>query len=193
MGCARCGRMPARRVQYHRNVGMLLMRRTYTFDASVCISCSRGAFREYQYKNLLLGWWGLFSLFMTPYFLYDNLGRVRAHRSGLGEPTPTDPEVEGRLRGRPLFERPGTILFVAAVTALVAFLALRPHPAAASPESAWVRGACVTDDGDRVWLIPCSSPSKTGEIIWIATSPDGCPANADFYVEVKDGTVACIG
>jgi hypothetical protein len=60
-------------VVFHRNVGMLVQRQTHSIKASLCRSCLHNVFLEYTYKNLLLGWWGMISLVVTPIFFLMNL------------------------------------------------------------------------------------------------------------------------
>lgn len=60
-------------VAFHRNVGMLFQRRTYSIKANLCRSCVHKTYWEYTYKNLLLGWWGIISVIATPIFFVFNL------------------------------------------------------------------------------------------------------------------------
>jgi hypothetical protein len=61
------------RVIFRRNVGMLLMRRTYKIEGNLCKSCIRRNFGEFMLKNLLLGWWGTISLILTPIYAIQNV------------------------------------------------------------------------------------------------------------------------
>ena len=45
-------------VEFHRNVGMLFQRQTYSIKLNMCRSCVHKKFWEYTFKNRLLGWWG---------------------------------------------------------------------------------------------------------------------------------------
>lgn len=72
--CQRCGSMrQTTRVTFHRNVGMLLIRRTYKIEGNLCKSCIRKHFGEFMLKNLLFGWWGTISLIVTPIYAVQNV------------------------------------------------------------------------------------------------------------------------
>jgi hypothetical protein len=64
---------PTAHISLHRNVGMLLMRKTYKIDGNLCKACIRERFSEFMVKNLLLGWWGTISLVMTPIYAVQNV------------------------------------------------------------------------------------------------------------------------
>ena len=72
--CQKCGDMrQTARVTFHRNVGMLFIRRTYKIEGNLCKSCIRKSFGEFMVKNLLLGWWGTISLIVTPIYAIQNV------------------------------------------------------------------------------------------------------------------------
>lgn len=88
MRCDTCSRPePSAYVELHHNVGMLLMRRSYTTAGELCRDCLNNAFWHHTLRNLTLGWWGTISFFMTWYYLLSNvvtyvqarieLGRIR--------------------------------------------------------------------------------------------------------------------
>jgi hypothetical protein len=60
-------------ISLYRNVGMLVARRTYTLRAELCKACINKAFWEFTWKNLVLGWWGMISLVVTPGYFFTNL------------------------------------------------------------------------------------------------------------------------
>jgi len=60
-------------VSFHRNVGMLFIRRHYKLEGSLCKSCIRKHFGEFMLKNLLFGWWGTISLIVTPIYTIQNV------------------------------------------------------------------------------------------------------------------------
>jgi hypothetical protein len=67
--CQRCGSMrQTAQVSFHRNVGMLFIRRHYKIEGSLCKSCIRKHFGEFMVKNLLFGWWGTISMIVTPVY-----------------------------------------------------------------------------------------------------------------------------
>lgn len=63
---------PSVSIHLRHNVGMLFMRREYATEGQLCARCLGKAFRRHQLSNLLLGWWGTISFFMTFVFLIDN-------------------------------------------------------------------------------------------------------------------------
>ncbi|HXX19297.1 MAG TPA: hypothetical protein VEJ46_07830 [Candidatus Acidoferrum sp.] len=71
--CQLCQQMRATKsVTFHRNIGMLVARRTRSISGELCKSCIHRKFWEFQGKNLLLGPWGFFSLLLTPILLVQN-------------------------------------------------------------------------------------------------------------------------
>lgn len=72
--CQVCGTFgPVVQVGYRRNVGMLIIRRTYKLNANLCKKCLDHQFWDFTWKNLLLGPWGIISLIMTPIYLITNI------------------------------------------------------------------------------------------------------------------------
>ncbi len=69
--CGGAGR--TERAVFHRNVGMLVLRRTYRIEADMCRACLHKKYWEFTGLNLLLGPWGLISLIMTPIYFFTNL------------------------------------------------------------------------------------------------------------------------
>jgi hypothetical protein len=72
--CQRCGSMrQTAQVSFHRNVGMLFIRKHYKLEGSLCKTCIRKHFGEFMLKNLLFGWWGTISLIVTPIYTIQNV------------------------------------------------------------------------------------------------------------------------
>ena len=72
--CQACGNMrQTAHVKFHRNVGMLVIRRSYKIEGNLCKSCVRKNFGDFMVKNLLLGWWGTISLIVTPIYAIQNV------------------------------------------------------------------------------------------------------------------------
>ena len=118
-GCAICHRSPTDHFTFRSNQGLLLTRRRFTFEGSLCRDCARGAFRTHQARNMTWGWWGLISFFVTIGYLISNIREVSKARA-LSEPRPeADEERQQELRGRPVLFRPlswvGIILLGAAL------------------------------------------------------------------------------
>lgn len=82
MRCHYCKDNPAAYLTLHHNVGMVLMRRTYTSHARMCRDCARRAYWHHQVRNVTLGWWGFISFCATWLYLIGNTARyVAAVRS----------------------------------------------------------------------------------------------------------------
>ena len=59
-------------ISFHRNVGMVIVRRTYTLRGELCKACMNRAYWEFTWRNFVQGWWGMISLVITPiYFLMN--------------------------------------------------------------------------------------------------------------------------
>jgi hypothetical protein len=72
-GCQQCFRSrPALFVELHHNVGMLVLRQTYSTRARLCSDCLHRAYFHHLLRNLTLGWWGTISFFATIYYLLAN-------------------------------------------------------------------------------------------------------------------------
>jgi hypothetical protein len=82
--CQACGiEAPTRRVEFHQNIGALVMRFHQTIKGDLCKSCVHRKFWKVTLVNLTLGWWGVISLLMTPIFIVMNIVR---YGSCLGMP-----------------------------------------------------------------------------------------------------------
>ncbi|MDQ3031574.1 MAG: hypothetical protein M3Y87_04095 [Myxococcota bacterium] len=101
-GCEICGRgVPAVEVTFSRNVGMLIMRRMETVTAHHCSGCLLREFARFQGLNMLLGWWGTISFFMTIVYTFQNLYSVVVGRGTLATSTaPARAEAAARDHAR---------------------------------------------------------------------------------------------
>jgi hypothetical protein len=121
--CQVCGRSPVAFFTFAANKGLILTRQVSYFEGSLCRSCAAGVFRHYQTRNLSWGWFGVVSFFATIGHAFQNMGSYYSGRSGLTEPSPTDPLLEKRLRGRPVFlgvlQRLGVIVAVLGLAVVV--------------------------------------------------------------------------
>ncbi len=61
------------KVSFSYNIGMLFSRRERTTAGTFCFNCSDKYFWRYTFINLVFGWWGLISFFMTLLFLLKNI------------------------------------------------------------------------------------------------------------------------
>jgi hypothetical protein len=76
MICQGCGiEAPTRYVEFYQNIGALVMRFHKSIKGNLCKSCVHKRFWEFTLTNLLLGWWGMISLVVTPIFILNNVGR----------------------------------------------------------------------------------------------------------------------
>jgi hypothetical protein len=74
MICQVCGvEAPTRHITMYRNIGLLVMRLSETTDANVCKPCLHGTFWKYTAINMTLGWWGVISFIVTPFFMINNV------------------------------------------------------------------------------------------------------------------------
>ncbi len=85
MFCQSCGaEAPTKHVAFYQNIGALVMRFTRAVEGNLCKSCIHRHFWKFTLVNVTLGWWGLHSLIITPFFLLNNLFR---YLSCLGMPS----------------------------------------------------------------------------------------------------------
>ena len=80
--CQTCGSMrQTTRVEYHRNIGMLVARQTKKLHADMCKTCVSKHYWDFTVKNLAFGPWGMISLIITPIYLVTNtVSYVSANR-----------------------------------------------------------------------------------------------------------------
>jgi hypothetical protein len=67
-------------VSFHRNVGMLFVRRTYTLQGELCKNCMSRAYWAFTWRNFMQGWWGTISLVITPIYFFMNTYSFAAAR-----------------------------------------------------------------------------------------------------------------
>jgi hypothetical protein len=101
MLCQDCGiEAPTRYVEFYQNIGALVMRFHKSIKGNLCKSCLHKRFWEFTLTNLLLGWWGVISLVVTPFFILNNVGRyliclgMPGVPAGAAPPRLTDDAVE---------------------------------------------------------------------------------------------------
>lgn len=76
MICQICGReAPTKHVVFYQNIGAVVMRFSRTVDGNLCKSCIHQHFWKFTLTNLTLGWWGMISICVTPFFILNNVFR----------------------------------------------------------------------------------------------------------------------
>ncbi len=76
MICQSCGvEAPTRHVAFYQNIGALVMRFSSSIEGNLCKSCVHRHFWKMTTTNVFLGWWGVISLIVTPFFILNNLIR----------------------------------------------------------------------------------------------------------------------
>ena len=74
--CKLCSRGPAQVFTFRRHVGMLILQKFYKVEAPLCREHALALGKQYLSKTLVLGWWGVTSLFF-------NFGAVFTDLTGL--------------------------------------------------------------------------------------------------------------
>jgi hypothetical protein len=86
--CQSCGaNAPTARVEFHQNIGALVMRFHKSFKGEACPACARKHFWEMTLTTLVGGWWGVISFFLTPFLLLNNVIQYLGYRAGAAKRT----------------------------------------------------------------------------------------------------------
>ena len=76
MFCQTCGvEAPTKYVEFHRNIGLLFLRLSASIKGDLCKRCIHKHFWEMTLVTIFLGWWGVISFLVTPFFLLNNVIR----------------------------------------------------------------------------------------------------------------------
>ncbi len=76
MNCQACGvRAETRYVEFHQNIGVLILRFSKAAKGNLCKSCINRYFWEFTTINMLFGWWGIISFFLNIIFIANNVIR----------------------------------------------------------------------------------------------------------------------
>jgi hypothetical protein len=76
MICQACGiEAPTKYVAFYQNIGALVVRFHKSIEGNLCKSCIHKNFWGFTGTTFFLGWWGTISLFVTPFFILNNVGR----------------------------------------------------------------------------------------------------------------------
>lgn len=74
MACQVCGRqVQTAQVSLNQNIGMLVARQTKSLSGHMCRECGMRLFKSMTLTTFFLGWWGVISLIVTPFFLIGNV------------------------------------------------------------------------------------------------------------------------
>jgi hypothetical protein len=72
--CESCGQAgPVGHVEFHQNIGALIVRFHKSVKGNVCPACAKKHFQELTLVTLFGGWWGIISFLMTPFILVNNV------------------------------------------------------------------------------------------------------------------------
>ncbi|CAN5500377.1 hypothetical protein BH10PLA1_BH10PLA1_22700 [soil metagenome] len=98
--CQVCGvEAPTKYVEFHQNIGMLVMRRSQSLKGCLCKSCVHSNFWKMTGTTLAVGWLGTISVVIAPFFVLNNLIRyvgvlgMPAVPEGAGKPVVGDAEI----------------------------------------------------------------------------------------------------
>lgn len=81
--CENCGASPAAPIDLRRQVGMVVLMKTYSAELILCSNCADQAYRQYQKSTVLKGWTGVRSALMNPIIIGTNAVNRSKHRKHL--------------------------------------------------------------------------------------------------------------
>lgn len=74
--CQLCGSYAKTKyVEFYQNIGALLLRFHKSIKGRLCKKCITKTFWNYTLTNLFLGWWGVISFLITPFYIVNNIFR----------------------------------------------------------------------------------------------------------------------
>ena len=97
VSCQSCGSQhPTAFVSLSQTTGALLVRYEAHLDAYLCARCLKFQFWRFTRHNLMLGWWGPFSAFLTVAWTVENIvayarGKAALKRAELRRGAPINP------------------------------------------------------------------------------------------------------
>lgn len=86
--CEACGGAPAAPIKLKRNVGLVVVHRSVTAQAMLCVTCAEQATRHFQRQTLTKGWTSPRSALANPATLVGNAFRKRRHERMIREQAP---------------------------------------------------------------------------------------------------------
>jgi hypothetical protein len=92
MRCDSCGQdAPLREAEFGLYIGVLIGHVQWKKQGRLCSACIHETFLVYTLVTLLLGWWSVISLFLTPIMVFLNV--VSYCGTFLMRPYPVDPPI----------------------------------------------------------------------------------------------------
>ncbi len=182
--CMICGWGPARQIQLHQGVGMILRRQKSVMGGMLCKFCAKSMFRMVQNSTMIKGWWGVIAFFANIGYILHNLTVLSDIRS-LPAPVPPPAPLNTPLPfpmppGRPLLARAGVWISILAITAACSLAFGRHHitPGGASQPAISV-GMCVDGTAKSIGdPVDCSS-THFAKIVGIVSKQSDCPIDSD--------------
>ena len=83
--CDACGATPAAPIDLRRQVGLVVVMRSYRAQATLCESCADEAYKQFQKSTAIKGWTGVKSAIMNPIVLGTNAYNRNKHKRKLDE------------------------------------------------------------------------------------------------------------
>jgi hypothetical protein len=200
--CRFCGGYPAADVTVRAHRGMVVLMQFRSVDGPFCRTCGTAAVRDLSAQTLVEGWWGLFSVFITPLTLFGNLLEYRTVRA-LPEPVRSESATPVPA-GKPLLLRPQALGFLVPVLALVLFFGALVSSSSAGTRTgaatatafppaagnAAAVGTCVVNAGttDTPYLVPIHCFSGTLQVVGRLPGTDqtNCPSDTTEAYTVSD-------
>ncbi len=104
MTCQCCRtKAPIKYVEFHQNIGLLYVRFHSNIKGNLCKRCINRYFWGFTTVNLIFGWWGVISFFITPFLIVNNfiyyLGAWSM--SPAARKTPNPRQLRGKFRMSP--------------------------------------------------------------------------------------------
>lgn len=189
--CQVCEATPAIPIGFLSHQGLIVLYRQIRYRGTFCRDCGLSVFRTVMNRSLLVGWWGLISVFLNLYAIIANVaGWVRLR--GLPEPIRTSGKSP-LAPGRPLLLRPGFWVTTAALgVIIVAGLAqsARNDINTFSAADRRLIGTCVENVGGTDARGADCSGAHSGKIVSLRHDREGC-ATDQVSISLDDGAFAC--
>ena len=83
--CESCGASPAAILDLKRQVGMVILMKTYRAEMTLCENCAKVAYKQFQKSTAIKGWTGFRSALMNPIVIGTNALSKNKHSKKLRE------------------------------------------------------------------------------------------------------------